>query len=1119
MNIFTADNNKVLIEKVVEDVIKRANKNLGENFILIVPEKFSVTIEKELLLKSPRKALVNIQVVTLSRLLHKLLSKEHNFIPKETGVMLVKKIILDNYDQLVCYKKTAKTMGFSESIYDTIGELKNSKVTPKEYLSRSIGTLTSSLNLKLKDIFLIYNEYEKALTARALVDAADRFELLSGLVYKSEYIKNSHIYTLGFESTSFSGQLVFEAVASVAKSITFSCLDNQNKNNSYIARPEMKDAYEDIARNLGVKPNIFYFTNNRGKIQSHIANNMFAFPYYKMKIDGEIRLLSSKTINAEIEMVAERIRHRVVKDNLRYSDICVVCPNIDSYKSVISQVFSRYQIPYFLDNAEKLVDHPVVNFIMGVINTARKNFSVDEYLEVAHSEFSGLTIDGVSKLENFIIKYGINYDKLKEPFSFNPRKEEDKALLNEAEQQRNLLSGKILTIANLLNKASSVASFIDATKQIIEVFNLTDALSRFADALTKNKDFKDADATKQVLEKVTKILDSMQDIFGTTKLDLDEFYSIFQSGLQGETISLIPVSVDNVFVGDISTSKFFNVKDLYIIGASDGSVPKVKDDCGIIVDKELNMLSCGLGKKIEPTIRTINQREKFKVINILQEFSENLVVSYSKIGFSGEEQSPSTIIRELSKIFYTRDPKTGLDIVDNDVLKKFRGLLTEEDKIISYATEFATPNVSLTKVLKVLRDLTSGGRKLDVVESKAFYSLLEVLAKINNKSVQEYLNMVFEPKGKEELKRAKELFFTNGKMGITELECYFSCPFKHFASYGLKVKPRESADLGSIDYGNVLHKIAELYMKNIDKFEKSTNKSIIEKRKEIEKLIAYVFNEEKLKTATNKHMVMLLAEEAKRLIDALTYQYRQSYFRPVAAELKFGEGGEVPAVKNDSGINIEGKIDRVDVAGGYYRVIDYKTGHIDLTPKMTYYGLKLQLFNYLNALKNYKGLKPAGAFYLPIKNVFVEDKITAVDYSTYKLMGVYNSNEDVIKLMDKNLSPENSKSNVANITLSSSKINKETGALVPTGTGYIDEGTLDAVLNYQMEISSLATKEILDGYITPSPMEDGGRVPCDYCEYRLICGRDFDTSLGVRKSLSSIKYENFAVKKDKKDGK
>lgn len=1115
MIIYTADNTKTLTDKIVEDITKKSADNLLENYVVIVPEKFSVTIEKQLLTQSKRKALLNVQVVTLSRLLHKLVSVENNYISKETGVMLVKKILIDNIDNLVCYKKTARTMGFAQNIYDTISELKNSKVTPMDYAPKK-GSFTTSLDLKLRDIFSVYSEYEKILKDGKMVDACDRFDLLASLIYKSEYIATSHIYVLGYDSVTPAGLNVFEAIARNSKSICFSCLDNEGKNNSYVCPSEMKENFLKIAKNLNKKPSVIYINTTTNEVSKHIANNMYAYPYSKMQVKDQVLIYEAENPTEEITMVAESIRRRVVYDGLRYNDIAVACSNLEGYSAIIKKVFGDYDLPFFIDSSERLMEHPFITYILNVINVCRKNFAVDEYMMVASSDFSGLNREEVGLLDNFIVKYGVGHDRLKSPFKMNVYSETEKNFILYAEKIRLKLSNKLMAIQKMFSAANTAEELVLVLRQIFEQFNAEEMLDKFRQKLIEHKDFVIADVTSQVMDKVTAMLTSISQVFGSSKMDLDEFYMLLQAGFSGQTVSIIPISIDNVFVGDVSTSKFFNKKDLYVIGANEGRVPKVKDDCGIIVDKELGVLSSGLGKKIEPTIKTINMREKAKIIGVMQEFSERLVVSYPKLGFQSEEENPSSIVRELSKMFYHEGSLKPLEKINMDGLKRCKGLLSEKDRQLLYASEFATLNVSIQKLTTMARDIANG-KSID--NKQAFDSLFASICEIQKKSPEKLgKELLYSSREEDKLKDPKSIFFKSNRTGVTQLETYFSCPFKHFANYGLKLRAREVAELRSNDYGNVLHKVAELYMKNIERFEKKSYRDMVEKQLDIEKLINKVFDEEKLRSATNKHMVLLLFAEAKRLIDALTYQYRYSGFKPVAEELVFGSGSNVLGIPLSRGVSLEGKIDRIDRYGNYFRIVDYKTGHIDLSPKKAYYGTKLQLFSYLNATnKAFKTLEPAGAFYLPIRNVFVEDKIV-VPYSTYKMQGYFNKKEEIIKAMDPNLSPnKTNKSDIANITISQSKDAKEMEKLVATGTNALSYDEICGASQYQQRIMKSAVDEILSGYIAPSPIEEDGRVPCEYCEYKYSCGRDFNSNKGIRKTISGVKFENF-VRRENCDG-
>ena len=50
---------------------------------------------------------------------------------------------------------------------------------------------------------------------------------------------------------------------------------------------------------------------------------------------------------------------------------------------------------------------------------------------------------------------------------------------------------------------------------------------------------------------------------------------------------------------------------------------------------------------------------------------------------------------------------------------------------------------------------------------------------------------------------AGKLFASPLHASVTRIESFATCPFKHFAQYGLKLPPREDGDVTVMDLGNV----------------------------------------------------------------------------------------------------------------------------------------------------------------------------------------------------------------------------------------------------------------------------------------------------------------------------
>lgn len=1109
MKIYTAETHETILNKLIEEV-GELSQDKSRNFILVVPEKLSLTVEQAVLNASKTKAVTNIQVLTLSRLLKKFVKSNDNYLPKESGVMIIKKIIIENQGKLVCFNKTAKTIGFAEKIFDTISNLKNSGVTPKDFEKKANNKVNQSLKVKMQDILLLYSEYQKYIIENNLIDASDRFILLANLVKESALIKNSECYVLGFDNITSSGLEVLKAICKVSKSCTFGAVTNVGLNNSYIIEPEMLNSVRAFCRELKISYTEVELKDSVEGIRSHIRRNLFAYPYNKMKIGNEINIIECKNITEEVEFVAEVIRKNVIRKNLRFRDFSVACPDTEAYGKVIQSVFKEYNIPVFVEKSEKLSTHPMVQFINQIFHCERRHFLTSDIITLSKNYFVGENLEDVNVFENYCIKYGINFDKFKKPFEYGEDATQEKPITEKviAENVRSRVMGKLTQVVGCLEQAKTVHEYCLAIKQIFEVFNIETKLNEFIETLIKGQDRQEAEFSKQVIEKYLEVVDEIDYIMGSLAIGIDEFFGILSSGVDSQTISLIPVFVDSVFVGDVSTSKIISPKFLFVVGATDGALPKSVEDCGIIVDSELNELSEGIGKKIEPTIKTINKRERYKFLTLLSSFSEKMYVTYPKMDATLTEQNPSLAILDLKKIFYKKDdPRETMEIMTLASYRTRRVLFGDDSKEMSYAYEFATKEVGYKKLLNYLSEENQGAMSdTPFVVSNLFYALkeLNVCRESNLKQITSKINKIINP---------QEFFFPNKTTSISQLEAYFTCPFKFFANYGLKIREREESLLKSIDFGNILHKIAELYVKNIETYLGEEN--LIVRKKKIEALINFVFDSEKLVVAKNKHIVGSLKNEAKRLIDALTYQYSVSNFKPKYEELVFGAKGAVKGLELGHGIKLEGKIDRVDYFGDKFRVIDYKTGRIDLQAKNVYYGNKIQLFMYLNALKNKKSL-PIGAFYLPIKNIFVEEELGTF-LSTYKLQGYFEDDTALAKNMDIQLNANNPSSNCLVASLKADKSIKETDNYVLKKQNHIlSRDELDGVLDYCMKLSKQAVKEILDGYIEKSPIKSADKPACEHCEYRNCCGNS-KTDIKSR-TTESVSFQQFSEIDGEKNG-
>ena len=155
INYILSDTTKSATSAAIMSVVKKAEQNPFQDFVVIVPETKSIIIEKEVLDRVKTAATTNVFIYSFVRFINRLnFVSADKIVSKQVCVLLLRKIIYDNIKRLNCYKKTAKTIGFAEKMYETISQFKSSNVSVED-LKLSLETKSESLKAKLEYIIFI----------------------------------------------------------------------------------------------------------------------------------------------------------------------------------------------------------------------------------------------------------------------------------------------------------------------------------------------------------------------------------------------------------------------------------------------------------------------------------------------------------------------------------------------------------------------------------------------------------------------------------------------------------------------------------------------------------------------------------------------------------------------------------------------------------------------------------------------------------------------------------------------------------------------------------------------------------------------------------------------------
>ena len=335
---------------------------------------------------------------------------------------------------------------------------------------------------------------------------------------------------------------------------------------------------------------------------------------------------------------------------------------------------------------------------------------------------------------------------------------------------------------------------------------------------------------------------------------------------------------------------------------------------------------------------------------------------------------------------------------------------------------------------------------------------------------------------------------------ISRLEKYRSCPFSYYLQYGLKLKEKEQLKIKSFNTGSFMHETIDEFFDYVK--QENLNLSELEED-EILKIVSKIIDEDlnleknRIFTTTAKYKVLvrrlkrIVSKALKYIIETIIY----SDFNIDGTEIEFSKKGKYKPIvlELDGGkkVEITGKIDRIDTAnsedGKYLRIIDYKSSAKNIDLNEVYAGLQIQLLTYTDAICKQEDIMPAGIFYFSLLEQMVkaEKKITDEEIEdmirkNFKMKGLIIADVKIIKMNDNTLKSGSSKLVPAALTAS--------GSINEKWTNGVKSEEFKILQEYIYKTIKDISKEILSGNIDLKPYYKKGKTPCEYCEYKAICG-------------------------------
>lgn len=1110
--------------QLYSEIIERSKENPKQNYLIIVPDQFTMQTQKELVELTAQNGIMNIDVLSFGRLGHRILEEvgtEDVPVLDDTGKSLVlQKVASDMKDRLPCLGGLLHKQGYIHEVKSAISEFMQYGISV-EGVDELIGFAKGrgALVHKLQDLKLLYKGFLDYIHGN-FITTEEKLDVLKRSLEKSELIKNSVVVLDGFTGfTPIQNRLIQEIMVQSLETIVVMTLgagENPYEKGSeqrlfHLTEKTVADLSR-LAVQAGVEraQDVFLLPagddrpcppqvqekcrmiyNNRHRFTQAPAlmaleQNLFRYQTKAFEQDtAQLQIFETTTPQDEVRQCGLYIKE-LLQEGLEYRDIAVVTGDLQGYAPYVESEFRQLDIPLYLDRTRAVTLNPMVEFIKSALDLFLKNFSYDAVFHYLRCGMTGFNTEDVDILENYALQLGLRgQKKWSNLFTRKTPEMEGEEALAHLNEIREAFMQQIEPLNK--GKKAGAADYVEYLYTFLVETGAAQKLAEYATLFESRGEPARAGEYNQIYRLVMMLLEQVHELLGEEEISLQEFRDILEAGFGEIEVGTIPQNVDRVLVGDMERTRLKQVKVLFFLGVNDGNIPKSTTKGGIISDMDREFLrESDLELAPSPRQQMFIQR-LYLYINMTKP-SYRLYLSYSKINSAGKSLRPAYLIEVVRRLF----PAVSIQVPQSrDIIRQIATRQEGMSYLAELMREYAEGSMSEERLPEFFTVYHAYGEE-------ALAERRELLAKA---AFRRYKDSGLSAAV------ARALYGLQLENSVSRLETFAACAYHHFLQYGLSLKERQEFGLESVDLGNIYHSVLEQFANGL---KNSTYTWFDFPREYAESAVAEIMeglaveygNSILYSSERNRYAITRLNRIMVRTVLTLQNQLQKGSFQPERFEYSFHFADDLSSVNvalsQQERMRLRGRIDRIDTWEDdekvYVKVIDYKSGNKKFDLAALYYGLSLQLVVYMNAAVELekkvhpnKEVVPAALLYYHVDDPMVESKgeasteeINNQILTALRMNGVVNGEPDIIEKIDAYMGD---KSQVI-------PVEKKKDGTFSARSQIMSTRELGIVSDYVGKKVADLGREILSGRISLDPYERKGQEACTYCPYRKVCGFD-----------------------------
>lgn len=1097
-------------------IIEESIKHPEQNYILLVPEQFTMETQRAIAQAHPRKGTMNIDVLSFVRLAHKVFAEmgcEDYVVLDDMGkCVILQKAALKHADSLKVFGRNLKRRGFISELKSMLSELYQYGISP-EQLEKARSRLSdrSILSGKLEDMITVYRAFAGELE-EGTITAEEILPVLCRYLPDSRQIRHAVIALDGF--TGFTPvqyqvlALLLQYGARVLVTVTVDPLLEYRKETAvhelfYFSHHTVGKLLELASeQEIPCEPDLCIFRTKQEREmarrryrQQKRADCQMVVPescrftqapelafmekqilrFEKLRYDGpksehpRLELKVCQSPAEEVRSICNAIYHLVMNYGYRYREIAVITGNPEAYGPLLREELQYYGIPFFLDQKNSLMNNPLVEYIRSLFEVVLKDFSYESIFRYLKCGLGNCTREDRDYLENYVIATGMRghkrwceaWDKQRRSGAYT-----DFDRLNRIREQ--VAAPLDALWMAWKEKGITVRGRIEILVRFLQEQQIEEQMNRFCEFFQSQGQMLLAKEYEQAYGLIMTLLNEIETLLGEEIMSLQDFSACFDSGLEEIRVGLIPACTDRLVVGDMERTRLSGVRVLFFAGVNEGQVPKSSSGGGIFTDYDKEqLLSCEI--ELSPTGRMNSFMDRFYLYLALTRPSDCLHISYVKTDGNGKAMRPAACIAELISLY------PGLAVLDEE---------EQKDEIHN-----------LFSPAGIWRYLVNGFSDLEQsMKNPVWFEIYCYFYQQRPEAMKQLLAAASDGYEEEALtaELAKKLYGQALQASVSRLEQQAACAFSHFLRYGLKLEERETFSFETADMGNLFHSALEKYFRRVREEKLDITAMEEAKRKElVQSCVAAAARETGRgileDSARNRWLSGKLERITDRTVWALGEQLKEGGYETDGCEVVFEpDNTEAFTIRLTPELKmlLRGRIDRIDTRTEeeqiYVRIVDYKSGSRTFDLVSVYYGLQIQLVFYMEAAQenlkkryHHCNILPGGVLYYNISDPIVDRTPNMED-------------EDVQKAILEKLQMNGM------VTRSSLEEKEREAADRKKGrkVSVVSDQQFLSLQKYVHETVKTLGQQIMEGHIEVNPYIKGQISACTWCSYKSICGFD-----------------------------